>query len=142
MRSVELFAGAGGLAMGVSLAGFTPDAVIEWDKDTCITLRANQERGVCPVAHWPLIEGDVRQYDFSVLPAGVDLVSGGPPCPPHVPCDPQLIWGNFRISCVLQIIFSIPSVACWIFPNTGSTMNSPVANTAGAARIPSGLRCG
>ncbi len=82
VRSVELFAGAGGLAMGVSQAEFTPEAVVEWDRDTCITIRSNQERGVVPVAHWPLLEGDVRGIDFHAFPPGMDLVSGGPPCQP------------------------------------------------------------
>ena len=41
MRSVELFVGAGGLAMGASLAGFRPEVVVEWDRWACDTLRAD-----------------------------------------------------------------------------------------------------
>ena len=82
MRSIELFAGAGGLAMGVSRAGFTPEAVIERDADTCVTIRSNQRRGVAPVVDWPLVEGDVRNVDFRAVTCGIDLVSGGPPCQP------------------------------------------------------------
>jgi DNA (cytosine-5)-methyltransferase 1 len=46
MNSVELFAGAGGLAMGACLAGFEPKAVIEWDRWACDTIRENQQRGM------------------------------------------------------------------------------------------------
>jgi len=81
MKSVELFAGAGGLALGASLAGFTPEAVIEWDKWACDTIRENQHRQCPLVADWPLHEQDVRLFDFSTI-KGVDLVAGGPPCQP------------------------------------------------------------
>lgn len=82
MKSVELFAGAGGLAMGVSLAGFESLAVIEWDRWACDTVRENQKRGYPVVADWPLWEGDVRGFDWSSIPEGIDLLAGGPPCQP------------------------------------------------------------
>src|SRR3990172_12959264 len=82
MKSVELFAGAGGLAMGVSLAGFKSLAVVEWDKWACDTIRENQRRGYPLVTGWPLHEGDVRAFDWSSIPEGIDLVAGGPPCQP------------------------------------------------------------
>jgi DNA (cytosine-5)-methyltransferase 1 len=82
MKSVELFAGAGGLAMGVSLAGFESLAVIEWDRWACDTIRENQKRGYPVVADWPLWESDVREFDWSSIPEGIDLLAGGPPCQP------------------------------------------------------------
>ncbi len=82
MQAVELFAGAGGLAMGVSLAGFETLAVVEWDKWACDTIRENQKRGYPVVGDWPVWEGDVRGFDWSSIPDGIDLVSGGPPCQP------------------------------------------------------------
>lgn len=82
MRSIELFGGAGGLAMGVAAADFKHDAVIEWDRHACATLRENKARGVEPISSWPLFEMDVRAFDYSAMPAGVDLVAGGPPCQP------------------------------------------------------------
>lgn len=82
MNSVELFAGAGGLAMGASLAGFKPLAVVEWDQWACDTIRQNQVRGYPIVADWPVWEGDVRSFDWSSIPEGIDLVAGGPPCQP------------------------------------------------------------
>ena len=82
MKAVELFSGAGGLALGISLAGFKPLAVVEWDKWACDTIRLNQSRGFPLVAEWPLREGDVRQFSWSHLSADIDLLAGGPPCQP------------------------------------------------------------
>lgn len=82
MRSVELFVGAGGLGIGVSQAGFRPAAVMDWDRWACDTLRENKERSLDPIAHWPIHEGDVRQFNFGTIRDLIDLVTGGPPCQP------------------------------------------------------------
>ena len=68
--------------MGVSLAGFTSEAVIEWDKWACDTIRENQQRHCPLVMDWPLHEQDVRQFDFGQFEGKIDLVAGGPPCQP------------------------------------------------------------
>lgn len=82
LNAVELFAGAGGLAMGVSLAGFSSKAVVEWDRWACDTIRENAAGDFPMVKTWPLHEGDVRGYDFDSLEDRIDLVAGGPPCQP------------------------------------------------------------
>lgn len=82
LRCIELFAGAGGLALAASNAGFEHDAVLEYNHDACETIRANQRRGYDLVRHWPLIEGDVHDQDFHTWNGRVDMVSGGPPCQP------------------------------------------------------------
>ncbi len=83
MKSIELFAGAGGLGIGMSNAGFSPAMVVEWDRWCCDTIRENQSRLVNPVRHWPApIERDVRNVEFSNLEGKIELVSGGPPCQP------------------------------------------------------------
>jgi DNA (cytosine-5)-methyltransferase 1 len=82
MESVELFAGAGGLAMGCEIAGFSHLAVVEWDKWACDTVRENQKRGYPLVANWKLHEGDVRAFDWGSVPQNIDLLAGGPPCQP------------------------------------------------------------
>jgi len=82
LRSIELFAGAGGLAIASSNAGFSHDAVLEFNHDACETIRHNQRRGFDLVRHWPLIEGDVHHQDFTSWQDRIDLVSGGPPCQP------------------------------------------------------------
>ncbi len=75
LKTIELFAGAGGLALGTS-AEFRHDLVVEWDANACATLRRN--RG----DRWKIAEGDIREYDFHQYRGTVDLVSGGPPCQP------------------------------------------------------------
>jgi DNA (cytosine-5)-methyltransferase 1 len=82
MRSIELFAGAGGLGLGLHDAGFKPAAVVEWD-DYCVdTIRENQRLGMRAVKGWKVTHGDVRDVDFRVFEGKVGLVSGGPPCQP------------------------------------------------------------
>lgn len=85
MKAVEIFAGAGGLALGVSAAGFKHEAVIERDKYACITIRGNQKRRIKPVVDWkpnPLTQQDISTFDFSKISGGIDLLCGGPPCQP------------------------------------------------------------
>lgn len=82
MRSVELFAGAGGLGMGVARAGFQHDAVIEWNKHACASLRFNQDKGLGEMQGWPIIEGDVTSFDYGKIIPNIDLLAGGPPCQP------------------------------------------------------------
>jgi DNA (cytosine-5)-methyltransferase 1 len=82
MKCVELFAGAGGLAMGVHLAGFEPQAVVEWDRWACDTIRENAALGYPLVAGWNVHEGDVRSFEWESVGDGIDLVAGGPPCQP------------------------------------------------------------
>ena len=82
MRSVELFAGAGGLALGCELAGFETQAVVEWDRWACDTVRENQAAGFSIVEGWRVHEGDVRDFDWTQVAGSIDLVTGGPPCQP------------------------------------------------------------
>jgi len=82
MKSIELFAGAGGLGIGLHEAGFHPVNVIEWDRYCCDTIRENKARGVESVKDWKLTTGDVREVNFSAYEGRVQLVSGGPPCQP------------------------------------------------------------
>lgn len=82
MKSIELFAGAGGLGLGLHDAGFRAERVIEWDRYCCDTIRENQARAVSSVKDWKLTEGDVRAVDFKEYEGQLHLVSGGPPCQP------------------------------------------------------------
>jgi len=75
MKCVELFAGAGGAALGLEAAGIEHAALCEWDPDACATLRA---AGLGPV-----VEGDVRDLDAiaaTVGPEPVDLLWSSFPC--------------------------------------------------------------
>ncbi|MGL4489117.1 MAG: DNA cytosine methyltransferase [Rhizobiaceae bacterium] len=82
MKSLELFAGAGGLAIGLHKAGFEPENVIEWDAHCCDTINANIVRGHRAVEKWHLTRGDVKSFDFSAYEDQIELISGGPPCQP------------------------------------------------------------
>jgi len=90
LRSVELFAGAGGLALGVSQAGFQHEAVVEWDHDACETIRANQMINLKHVRDWKLEEANVRTFNFNAIPEDIDLLAAG------VPCQPWSIGGKHR----------------------------------------------
>jgi DNA (cytosine-5)-methyltransferase 1 len=82
LNSVELFAGAGGLGLGLALAGFRNRAVVEWDRWACDTIRENQTRGHPLVADWRVHETDVRTFDYATIDGPIDFVAGGPPCQP------------------------------------------------------------
>lgn len=82
MRSVELFAGAGGMGMGLGAAGFEPEMVVEWDSHSCRTLRDNKDRRVQQVADWNIVESDARKVKYDAFRGEIALVSGGPPCQP------------------------------------------------------------
>ena len=68
---LELFAGAGGMALGFEMAGLETEALIEIDKDACATLKKNRP-------DWNVIHQDVAEVDFSKFKA--DIVAGGFPC--------------------------------------------------------------
>jgi DNA (cytosine-5)-methyltransferase 1 len=83
MNAIELFAGAGGLGMGVSKAGFTPVKIVEWDRWCCDTIRENRKSATGVLSKWPEpVEGDVRFQNFEEHEGRVELVTGGPPCQP------------------------------------------------------------
>lgn len=78
--TIELFAGAGGLALGVENAGFSTLGVVEVNHDACETLRANRK-------NWQVFEGDIADLTsqdltkvYGLRPGELDLLSGGAPC--------------------------------------------------------------
>jgi DNA (cytosine-5)-methyltransferase 1 len=71
--SIELFAGAGGLALGLEEAGLSCILLNEIDKNACNTLRKNRPK-------WNVIEGDISKIDFKSYRGKVDVVTGGFPC--------------------------------------------------------------
>ncbi len=108
--SIELFSGAGGLALALHDAGFRHLLLNENNSRACQTLRSNSaidyfpdEPGPTSLADaWPLIEGDVRNVDFTDFTGAVDLVAGGVPCQPFSlggahkgPNDGRDMWPEF-----------------------------------------------
>lgn len=75
VRVLDVFAGAGGLSMGLEQAGFTVVAGVEWDRDACETYAKAH-----PAAD--VIEGDVSAVSFRSWRDDVNVLVGGPPCQP------------------------------------------------------------
>ncbi|MDE6548275.1 MAG: DNA (cytosine-5-)-methyltransferase [Muribaculaceae bacterium] len=71
--SIELFAGGGGLALGMHKAGFKHLLLNEFDKDACATLQTN-------MPDWNVIQGDIHDIDFTPYLGKVDFLTGGFPC--------------------------------------------------------------
>ena len=78
--TIELFAGAGGLALGVEKAGFNTIGLVEFDRDACDTLEKNRP-------NWKVICDDIANISpqdlsklFGVKKGELDLLSGGAPC--------------------------------------------------------------
>jgi DNA (cytosine-5)-methyltransferase 1 len=72
-KVLELFAGAGGLAVGMEKAGLKCVALNEIDKWACNTLRKNRP-------NWNVLEGDIKSFSFKEFNNKVDIVTGGFPC--------------------------------------------------------------
>nr|WP_221177738.1 DNA (cytosine-5-)-methyltransferase [Epilithonimonas hominis] len=72
-KVLELFAGAGGLAVGMEKAGLKCVALNEIDKHACETLRTNRP-------NWNVYEGDIKNFSFFSYHNQVDVVTGGFPC--------------------------------------------------------------
>lgn len=89
ITSIELFAGAGGMALGLEQAGIEGLAFIEVDAAACQTLRLNRPE-------WNVVEGDIREVDFSAFRGTVDLVSGGAPCQAFSYAGKRLGFGDTR----------------------------------------------
>lgn len=72
-KVLELFAGAGGLAIGLEQSGIKCVALNEIDKWACETLRKNRP-------HWNVLEGDIKSFNFESYKNKVEIVTGGFPC--------------------------------------------------------------
>ncbi len=73
LTSIELCAGAGGQALGLEMAGFEHEALVEIDPHCCNTLRHNRPS-------WNVLEEDLKVFKESASKfKGVDLVAGGLP---------------------------------------------------------------
>lgn len=72
-KVLELFAGAGGLAIGLEKAGIKCVALNEIDKWACQTLRENRPS-------WKVLEGNIKEFNFEEYENEVDVVTGGFPC--------------------------------------------------------------
>lgn len=79
-NALELFAGAGGLALGLEMAGFSSVGLVELDKHASSTLRLNRP-------NWNVFNLDIKDFNFNLNThiktiTEIDLISGGFPCQP------------------------------------------------------------
>ncbi len=79
-KSIEVFAGAGGLALGLEKAGFEHLGLVEFDKWAANTLLTNRPS-------WNVLCEDIKevakrdlQQEFGIKSKELDLLSGGSPC--------------------------------------------------------------
>jgi DNA (cytosine-5)-methyltransferase 1 len=70
---VELFAGAGGLALGLHRAGINHILLNEFNKSACETLKQN-------MPNWNVLCDDVSNIDFIQYKDKIDILTGGFPC--------------------------------------------------------------
>jgi DNA (cytosine-5)-methyltransferase 1 len=75
LEAIDLFAGAGGLSLGLQAAGFCVVAAVESDADACATYRSHH-----PTAR--VFDQDIATVDFRAMRGCFALVAGGPPCQP------------------------------------------------------------
>lgn len=80
-KLISLYSGAGGLDYGFEAAGYSTAVAVEFDRDACVTLRANRK--------WPVIERSIfdipteEMLEVAGVERGaIDAVIGGPPCQP------------------------------------------------------------
>lgn len=83
MNCIEICAGAGGQALGLSMAGFEHIALIEYEEDYCETLKRNRP-------DWNVICSDVKDFSGVQYYNKIDLLAGGVPCPPFSIAGKQL----------------------------------------------------
>lgn len=82
LSSIEMCAGAGGQAIGLEMAGFSHESLIDIDPHCCATLRLNRPQ-------WNVFEQDLKEFNGSKY-RGIDLLAGGLPCPPFSVAGKQL----------------------------------------------------
>ena len=106
--SIELFAGGGGLALGMELAGFKHVLLNEFDHNACDTLRGNRP-------NWNVVEGDVCNIDFSIWRDKVDFISGGFPCQAFSYAGKGLGFNDIRGTMFFQLARAIKEIRPKVF---------------------------
>jgi len=81
--AVSLYSGCGGLDLGLEAAGFEIVAAVEKDTDCCASLRLNRVAPVIFEQDITAVSSDELLASVALKPGQVDLVAGGPPCPPY-----------------------------------------------------------
>ena len=105
---IELFAGAGGLALGLEKAGLKCTMLNELNKDACTTLRKNRP-------NWNVKEGDIAEIDFKPYHNKVDVVTGGFPCQSFSYAGKRLGFEVARGTLFYQFARAVTELVCRFF---------------------------
>lgn len=89
LRAIDLFAGAGGLSLGLAQAGITPVCAVEVDPLAAASLKTH-----LPSAYVHCT--DIRNVTFEGYRGKVELVCGGPPCQPFSSGGLRNAWDDER----------------------------------------------
>ena len=81
LNSIDLFAGAGGLALGIHKAGYSSAGLVESNRHAGDTLRINAD-SLRVGTRWPVVKSDVRFVEYPRLAEDIDLLAAGAPCQP------------------------------------------------------------
>ncbi|BDS10832.1 DNA cytosine methyltransferase [Aureispira anguillae] len=122
--SIELFAGAGGMAIGMEKAGFKHILLNENNKEACATLRHNRPK-------WEVIEGDIEKVDFKSYNNKIDIITGGFPCQAFSHAGKQLGFEDTRGTLFFEFARCINEVKPKIFigENVKGLLNHDKGNT-------------
>ncbi|MDI1495347.1 MAG: cytosine-specific methyltransferase [Cenarchaeum symbiont of Oopsacas minuta] len=108
LTAIEIFAGAGGMALGLEKAGFDLKALIEIDKHAAATLQKNRPS-------WNVLNKDVREINFKKFYQHIDLVSGGFPCQPFSHAGHKLGFDDVRGTVFYEFARAIKEIKPKIF---------------------------
>jgi len=107
-KSIELFAGAGRMAIGLEKAGFSNVLLNEIDKYACETLRLNRP-------NWNVLEGSIADIDFKQYEGKIDLLTGGFPCQAFSSAGKKLGFNDTRGTLFFEFARSIDEIKPKVF---------------------------
>ncbi|MEZ5447809.1 MAG: DNA (cytosine-5-)-methyltransferase [Thiolinea sp.] len=82
LNSIELFSGAGGLALGMAKSGFNHKLLVEFNHNAVDTLIMNHDKGQAQIKDWNIKHDDIKNISFEEYKNHLSVVAGGPPCQP------------------------------------------------------------
>lgn len=129
MRTLHLFAGAGGGLLADLILGHDPIAAVEWDPYCCAVLRERAAEGWFP--NLQVYEGDIREFDGTKWRGKVDVVAGGFPC-----TDISIAWKGAGIEGNESGLWrEMARIIRQVGPSFAFVENSPMLTSRGLGRV-------